>query len=166
MTDSLTASTTITETEAVYIASKVAADLLGMRAYYEWPNETEIWEYYLELAILLSEGCLESVEYGFEQNDQRVFALFYESNTVGLTDARSGGVYAKVDVSGATPFSFLTYGGRWDQLTDEQKQQIEERLPIKRTFGQAPLDDEGRWVTDRAYSSQGTGTQRRTFLPH
>lgn len=166
MTETFTTGTTFTITDAEYIASKVAADLLGMSAYYGQPSRSEILSYYAELTILLLGNYVESVEYGFKQNDQRVLSLHYKVRTGGLqADGRSGGVYARADISGAAWFSFLIYSDRWWQLSDNERRQIEERLPVKRTYGEAPRDGKGRWVTDRGYSSQGGGTQRRSFLP-
>ena len=166
MTETFTTGATFTRTDAEYIASKVAADLLGMRAYYGQPSERKILDYCIELAVLMSEDCVESVEYGFKQDDQRVISLHYEVRAGGLqADGRSGGVYARADISGATWFSVLINNYRWEQLEDHERRQIEERLPIKRTHGEAPRDGKGRWVTDRAYSSQGGCTQRRSFLP-
>ena len=166
MTHTFTTSGTFTKTGAKYLASKVAADLQAVRDHYGQPSEAEIRDYNTELAVLLAEGCVESVEYGFERNDNRVVSLYYEVRTDGsLTDGRSGGVYARADITGAAWFSFLTYSGRWEQLGEDEQQRIEARLPIKRTYGQAPQDGNGYWVTDRSYSSQSVGTQRRTFRP-
>ena len=166
MTHTFTTSSTFTKTDARYIASKVAADLQGMRDYYGEPDEHMIWQYHMELTNLLMEDCLVNAEYGFIQNNQRVVTLYYEVQSYGLlSDGRSGGVYARANVSNAQWFSFLTYGRRWDSLSDEEQQRIKERIPIKRTEGQAPQDGNGYWVVDKSYSSHGIGTQRRSFRP-
>ena len=108
-----------------------------------------------------------SVEYGFKRNGQRVVSLYYEARGDGsLTDGRSGGVFARADVSGANWFSFLEYSGKWDSLSSAAQQQVEDRITIKRSYGQAPRDSNGYWSTDRTYSSQGIGVQRRTFRPY
>ena len=166
VTHTFTISGTFTKTGSKYLASKVAADLQAMRDHYGHPSEAKIQDYNTELAVLLAEGCLENVEYGFKRNDNRVVSLYYEVRTDGsLTDGRSGGVYARADIGDADWFSFLTYSGRWEQLGETEQWQIKARLPIKRIDGQAPQDGNGYWVTDRSYSSQGVGTQRRTFRP-
>lgn len=166
MSHTFTTSSTFTKTGAEYLASKVAADLRGMRDHYGRPSEAEIRDFYTELTVLLAEGCLGSVEYGFEQNDNRVVSLYYKVRTDGsLTDVRSGGVYARANIAGACWFSFLTYSGRWDQLRADERRRIEARLPFNRIEGYAPQDGDGYWVNDRSYSSQGVGTQRRTFRP-
>ena len=167
MTYSFTKSSTFTKIGAKYIASKIAADLQGMKDYYGKPKESWIRDYDEELTELLVGGYLESVEYGFMRNNQRVATLYYEVRSDGsLSDEKSGGVYARADISGAKWFSFLIHNRKWDSLSNTDKQQIEARLPIKRTPGQEPQDGNGRWVTDRKYSSQGVGTQRRIFRPY
>lgn len=166
MTNTFTTSTTFTRTNAEYLASKVVSDLRGMKAYYYRPDESLIWDYYEELAELLSGGYVTSVEYGFKRNGQRVVTLFYELRTDGsLADGKSGGVYARANISGTKWFSFLVYSRKWNLLSPGAQEEIEARLPIQRSYGQAPQDGSGYWVTDRSYSSQGVGTQRRTFRP-
>ena len=167
MTNTFTTSTTFTRTNAEYLASKVVSDLRGMKDYYCRPNESLIWDYYEELAELLVGGYVASVEYGFKRNGQRVVTLFYELRTDGsLADGKSGGVYARADMSGTTWFSFLVYSRKWNLLSPSAQQEIKARLPIQRSSGQAPQDGSGYWITDRSYSSQGVGTQRRTFRPY
>ena len=167
MTNTFTTSTTFTRTNAEYLASKVVSDLRGMKAYYSRPDESLIWDYYEELAELLVGGYVASVEYGFKRNGQRIVTLFYELRTDGsLADGKSGGVYARADISGAKWFSFLVYSRKWSSLPPGAQQEIEARLPLQRSSGQAPQDGSGYWVTDRSYSSKGIGTQRRTFRPY
>ena len=166
MTNTLTTSSTFTRTDAKYIASKVVADLRGIKDYYGQPNESQIEDFYEELVELLTGGYLKSVEYGFMQDNLRVVTLYYEVRSDGsLSDGKSGGIYARADISNAEWFSFLFYNEKWASLYDVDRQQIEERIPIKRTIGQSPQDGTGYWVTGNCYSSQGVGTQRRTFRP-
>ena len=167
MTNTYTTSATFTKTNVEYVASKVLADLRGLRAYYGQPSEARIWEFYDELVELLVGGYVTSVEYGFKRYGQRVVSLYYEARMDGsLTDGKSGGVYARADISGASWFSFLVYSRKWDLLSPSGQQEIEAGIPIKRSYGQAPGDGTGYWSTDRSYSSQGAGVQRRTFRPY
>lgn len=164
MTYTYTTAHTFTKTNAEYVASKVAADLRGMGRYYGQPAEPRIWDFYEEVVELLVEGCLKSVEYGFKRNGRRVITLKYEVRTDGsLSDGRSGGVYARANISGATWFSFLIYSDKWYSLSEADQQKIKKRITIKRTFGKEPEDGDGYWVADRRYSSQGVGAQRSTF---
>ena len=167
MTYTYTTSATFTRTSVEYVASKVLADLRGLRTYYGQPDEARIREFYGELVELLAGGYVASVEYGFKRSNQRIISLYYEARMDGsLTDGKSGGVYARADISGASWFSFLIYSGKWDLLSPDERQRIEAKLPIKRSYGQAPEDGIGYWSTDRSYSSQGAGVQRRTFRPY
>ena len=167
MTNTYTTSATYTKTNVEYVASKVIADLRGLGAYYGQPSDSKIWEFYEELVELLAGGYVANVEYGFKRNGQRVVSLYYEARMDGsLTDGRSGGVFARADISGASWFSFLAYSRKWDSLSPAAQQQIEDRITIKRTYGQAPGDGSGYWSTDRTYSSQGLGVQRRIFRPY
>ncbi len=158
---------TFTRTIARYIASKVAADLYRMQSYYQQPS-LELIEYYLEeLTELLAGGYVQSVEYGFKQDNRRIVSLSYDVRSDGtLTDSRAGGVYARADITGAGWFSFLTYSSAWRELSENERNQIENTLPFRRTVGAAPQDGYGYWVADRSYATDGIGTQRRTFRPY
>ena len=167
MTHSFTTSSTFTRTGAKYIASKVVADLRGMRDYYGEPSESMISDFGKELTELLTGGYLASIEYGFIRNDHRIVALYYEVRSDGsLSDEKSGGVYARADISNSEWFSFLTYSREWGSLSDADKQRVNLQIPIKRVLGNGPQDGNGYWVTDKSYSSQSVGTQRRVFRPH
>lgn len=166
MTSTFTTTTTFTRTSARHIASKVVTDLRRMSFYYGRPTENEIEEYYGELVELLVHGYVASIEYGFRNNGRRVLSLYYEVRADGsLSDGRAGGVYARANLAGASWFSYLTYSAKWSELSDEERDQFEARLPIRRTAGHAPADGAGYWVTDRSYGADGVGTQRRTFRP-
>ena len=166
MTNTYTTSSTFTKTNVEYVASKVIADLRGLKAYYGQPSESQIWDFYGELTGLIAGGYVASVEYGFQRSGQRIVSLYYEARMDGLlTDGKSGGVYARADIAGASWFSFLVYSRKWDLLSPNDQHAIEARLPIKRSYGQAPGDGNGYWSIDRSYASQGVGIQRRTFRP-
>ncbi len=167
MTYTTTTTRTFTRTSALYLASKVAADLRRLRSYYGRPSEELIGSYVEELTTLLAGGYLKLVEYGFRRNSQRVITLRYEVNSSGVltTDSSAGGVYARADVNDASWFSYLEKSATWSWLTDQQRITIEAGISIKRTVGDAPRDGVGYWVTDRSYSSDGTAVQRQTFRP-
>lgn len=164
---SYTLTKTFTRTSARYIASKVVADLRLMQLYYGWPSDANIIDYFSELIEFLAYRYVTQVEYGFQHNGNRVVSLEYTVRSDGtLSDNRAGRVYARADISGADWFSFLTYSNKWWYLTPDQKSSFVSRLPIKRTTGNGPGDGEGYWIIDRLYSSDGVGTQRRTFRPY
>lgn len=167
---SYTFTNTFTRTSAQYIASKVAADLRRMNAFYGHsghPSEQEIEDYYNELVEFLLHGHLENVEYGFKRNGERIVSLKYTVAMNGsLSDGHAGGVYARVDVSGASWFSFMIYSSKWSALSQEALQSFNAKLPFVRTSGEAPKDGQGYWIADRSYSADGIGTQRQTFRPY
>lgn len=165
-TQSFTTSSAYTKTSSAYIASKVAADLRAMQAYYGRPSESEISDYQHELGELLARGYVSSVQYGFKRDGKKIVVLEYEHRPSGLRDDNSGRVFARADTSGAEWFSFLTTSAKWDSLPESDKKQIQERLRVKRVPGREPGDGDGYWAADKSYSSEGVGAQRRTFRPH
>lgn len=167
MTYTFATTSTFTRTSARHIASKVVTDLRRMSFYYGRPSERQIEDYYAELVELLVEGHLESVEYGFRREGRRVVSLYYEARADGsLSDDRAGGVPARVDITGASWFSFLEKSTKFFNLPEREQARIEAALPVKRTPSQPPSNGQGYWVTDRSYSADGVGTQRRTFRPY
>ena len=165
MTNTFTRSSTSTKIGARHITSKVMADLQSMKDNYGRPDESKIYDYGTELIILLAGGYLASVEYGFERNDRRIVTLRYTVQDGLSGDTKSGGVVPRADICNAMWFSFLEYSSSWEALSDSEWRQIKERIPIERTNGHGPQDGDGYWVTDKTYSSQGVGTQRRMFRP-
>lgn len=163
MSVSLTGS--FTRTGAEYLASKIAAELQAMSDYYGSPDEAKIPRYQKEMAELLSEGCVEWVQYGFRRDGKKVFVLKYRVQPSGFQDGRSGGVLARVDVSGAEWFSFMTYTRKWHSLSDARRREIKDRTGIKRAEGEEPADGDGCWAEYRDYSSEGVGVQRGIFRP-
>ncbi len=165
---SYTLTRTFTKTSARYIASKVVSDLRLMQLYYGQPSDARINDYFSELTELLAYGYVAQIEYGFQCNGNRVVSLEYTVRSDGtLEDNRAGRVYARADISGADRFSFLTYSAKWFwELTPDQRSSFASRLPIQRTTGNGPGDACGYWIIDRLYSSDGVGTQRRTFRPY
>ena len=165
-THSFTTSSVFTKTASAYIASKVAADLRAMSAYYGRPSESEISDYQHELSELLARGYVSSVQYGFERDERKIVVLEYEHRPSGLRDDNSGRVFPRADVSDATWFSFLTYSAKWDALDKSAQYQFRRGLRVNRVEGHEPRDGDGYWTADRSYSSEGAGAQRRTFRPH
>lgn len=162
-----TSTNTITRTIARYLASKVVADLHRMHSYYGQPTSESIDDYLEELTELLAGDYVKSVEYGFKRGNDRVVCLLYEVRSDGtLTDSRAGGVYARANITGAKWFSFLTHSSKWSHLSADQRNQIIQRLPFRRDNGSSPQDGQGYWITDRSYSQEGFGTQRRIFRPY
>ena len=166
MTSTFTTSQTYTKTAARHIASKVAADLAALSAYYDEPSKAKILEFYQELVEFLSGGYLQSVEYGFQRDDRRVLSMLYEVGRDGsLEDQNSGGVPPRLRIDGAEWFSFLTLNEKWNALSPDEKRRIQDRIAIKRSDGSPPRDGDGAWVNTKTYSLDGVSTRRMIFCP-
>ena len=169
MTGSYSFSESFTLTHAKHLASKVVSDLYQCRRFYGEPSEAQIAKYHDELIVMLAGGYVKEYEFGFKKNDQRVVSWQYRVNAagdlVGGSDDRSGGIYARADVTGATHFNFMSYTQAWFDLTATEKDTVESKHPINRSTGSLPQDGAGYWATDRTYSSAGVAIERKTFRP-
>jgi hypothetical protein len=166
MSTTQTRTSPFTRTNARYIATKIAADLHRMQGIYGWPTEDTINGIMEELTELLPDGYVQSLEVGFARDGVRVVSLFYEVRSDGsLADDNAGGVPRGVDISGTERINYLTFSSKWAILSTNDKEAVNARLPYIRTDAPAPSDGSGYWQQDRTYSSNGTGTVRRTFRP-
>jgi hypothetical protein len=164
---SATHTTTFTETNARYLASKVATDLHQLNRFYGAPSGEWIDAYIEELAVLLPGGYVSSVDYGFQRNGSWLVVLRYSVRSDGILtlDDRAGRVPPNVDVRGAEPKSFLRPSGRWWELSDSERQRIEGLLPFKRTPANEPGTANGIWIDDKVYSDAGVALSRKVFTP-
>ena len=63
------------------------------------------------------------------------------------------------DITGATFYSYLTYGGAWNNTTAAERAAFEKRLPFQR--GGAPEPGISGYLSDdRTYSSGGRALNR------
>ena len=166
MTNTFTNTKTETwsRTHARYVGGKVSADLRQMQQAYGEPSDARIDAYLDELTILLSGGYVKEVTYGYLRNEMWVVALRYKADMSGnlTTDDRSGRIPRHTNITGARFHSFLTYSDKWDDLSWDQRSQIEGKLPFPRTDGVAPGVENGSWQQDRSYASAGNGLHRAT----
>jgi hypothetical protein len=163
-----TSTSSFTVTNARYLSSKVAGDLRQLQRLYGVPSDAMIADYLVELTVLLAGRYLQSVEYGFQRNGKWILTLSYSVSPDGtlVTDSRSGGVYPSADVDGATFYSYLCHTRAWLDLSEAQRDAIEDIIPIKRSPSDAPGAEGGYWVeSDRSYASGGVGVVRRTYRP-
>lgn len=161
-TTSSTSSFTVTH--ARYLASKMAADLRQMQLFYGKPSDSQIADFITEAVVLLLNGYLEKVTYGFKRDDQWVVALRYNAHTSGvlLADDRAGRVVPGMNISGASWCSFLEHSLAFLLLSDADQQRIEDQLPLKRTVADEP-GVSGSWASDKSYSSGGVSLQRQMY---
>jgi hypothetical protein len=168
VTSSYTTTRTFTITHARYVTSKVAADLRQLRLFYRSPADEQIADYAEEAALLLRDGYLERVDYGFRRltasgEKEWVLLLRYIARNGLLTDDYSGRIPANVDVSSAVFWSYLTYTPSFNNLGEMERARVKAALPIKRTGGNEAGFATGTWTGDRSYSSAEQGVSRSVF---
>lgn len=167
MTATYTYSETFTVTHARYLASKVASDLFQMQLFYGKPSDQDINNYIEELVVLLLDGYLDSVDYGFKRDSKWVIVASYSAKfgSISTTDDRSGSVYSGADVTGAHWASYLRKSTKFYNLSQAEKDRVENLLPIKREGQPESGFHSGTWVTDRNYYNGGTSLERKVFKP-
>jgi hypothetical protein len=170
MSSTFTTSKTFTITHARYITSKVAADLRQLQLFYGSPSDDRIAAFAEEAAILLRDGYLERVDYGFKRTDMYgadrwVLLLRYSARNGTLDDDHAGRVPASIDVSDARFSSFLAHSRKFLDLPAAEQARIEADLPIRRTAANEAGFVVGTWGRQRTYSSSTQGLGRSVFRP-
>ena len=160
-----TRTSTFTIANARYVTSKIKADLKLLKMAYGAPTDANIEAFGEEAALLLKDGYLGTVTYGYRRNGSWVVALQYTAQPNGTlaADERAGGIPRGVDISGAQFYSYLTYSTKWYSLSISERDRIESLLPISRTEAPEPGTSGGYWSADRGYSYNGTGVARGAF---
>ena len=162
---------TETITHAKNIAAKIAADLSRLRRLVgtNTPTYERIRKYEQEATILLRDGYLGEVEYGFHENGRWKLAIKYEAwyGPYGpcLIESDPGGIQFGDNVASSRflPFkSFLTYSAEWRKLSPDERQRYKRRrLPFVRGQGVGPSGDWGE--CDKDYASGNIGVKRKTI---
>lgn len=158
-----TETSSFTITHARYIASKVATDLKRFQRFYDAPGDTMIDRYEGELAGLLKHNLVDNVVYGFQRNALWTPAsVRYRAIPGGMlmADDDPGKIRPGIDIADAHFTSFLSYSNVWFNLTQAQRDSIENSLPIQRTTSAAPQLESGAWSDDLSYSAGGRGLGR------
>lgn len=164
MTQTYTTTETWSRTHARYVAGKVAADLRQMQQEYGQPSDTSIDNFLTELTILLTDGYVKEVSYGYRRDGAWVAALKYTADMYGNlnTDDRSGRIPRGASIDGSAFYSFLEFSDKWHNLSASQREAIERTLPFVRSSGIAPVIRTGGWASDKSYASAGCGLHRAT----
>lgn len=164
MTQTYTITETWSRTHARYVAGKVAADLRQMQQAYGAPTDKRLNEYLDELTVLLADGLLKEITYGFRKNGVWLVALRYTADMNGglSADDRSGLIPRGVSILGATWGSFLAKSSKWDALSTLAQARIEGELPFRRDDATAPIDGSPA-RHDKTYSSVGCGLSRASI---
>lgn len=157
-----TTSNTFTITDAKYLASKIATDLYQMQRMYNRPTNAEIDDYVEEVVTLLKDGYLSSVDYGFSKDNKWVLALSYEVSASNGIDNSPGRIPVGIDISGAHWWSYLRRSSKYSNLSDSDKQKVNDSISIKRSSFADPLS--GLSLNkDKSYSSGNVEVSRKTI---
>lgn len=165
MTQSYTTTSTWSRTHARRVGGKIAADLRQMQQCYGSPSDPRLEQYLNELVVLLTEGVIKEVTYGFKRDNTWVVALRYTADMNGniSVDDRSGGIPRGKNVSGARWGSYLIKNDKWSSLTTTEQAAIERQLPLRREGAEEPSVTTLIRSGDRTYSSAGSGVRRSTI---
>ena len=169
MTSSMTrsASEAFTLTHARYVGAKIGADLRLLANFYGRPPLTDIDAYVEEAAVLLRDGYLDTVDFGFRLQDANAWRLRLRyTATLGgrLVDDRPGGFPATISVAGLPFCSFLRYSTKFLFLPTTEQNAITAPLPIQRTTGTEPTVTSGASTSGHGYSRNGAGVSRGVYV--
>jgi hypothetical protein len=166
-TFSYTQTDSFTITHARYITSKIATDLRQLSAFYALVPAYLIDSFAEEAALLLKDGYLESVEYGFKKADKVIFCLRYEANDGVLSaDNAPGRIPANLDIANATWYTYLRYSSKFSDLSASSQLDVKKKLPLQRSTADEPkLDFWTTWDQDKVYSAGGKSVTRKRLKP-
>ena len=166
MSTSGTRTALFTITEARYVGAKIGADLRLLNGFYGAPGIGDIDDYVEEAALLLRDGYLGTVSYGFRaaSTNEWKLRLRYTATLGGqLTDGRPGSLPATAVISGCPFYSYLTYSSKFVELTATKQAEIKATLPVSRVGGEEPAARSGRTLTGNRYSRNGVGVTRDVY---
>lgn len=165
MTGTGTRTAAFTITHARYVGAKIGADLRLLNGLYGRPSLARIDDYAEEAALLLRDGYLRTVDYGFK-DDQNAWKLRlrYTATTGGyLADDRPGKLPATVGIAGYGFCSYLTYSTTFDALAPAGKASVLEALPVLRAGADEPTTGAGSLTSGHGYARNGAGVSRDVF---
>src|SRR5205807_1675928 len=146
MTSTGTRTASFTITDARYVGAKIGADLRMLSTLYGHPALPWIDKYVEEAALLLRDGYLDTVSYGFRDtstNDWKL-RLRYRATVGGqLIDSRPGSLPTSASIAGYRFYSYLTYSQKFLDLTTSQREAIVANLPVDRVGGAEPTAHSG-----------------------
>ena len=169
MTITSTRTTTLTSTftKIVYVTQKVQADLLSIQDLYEYFPEGYAQDIIHDIRHFLDEEVIDRVKFiwiqagGIRVLDELEYKVI--TGGIGLADDRPGGIRYRWELTQADFSVRLTYNSRWDRMYEWERAEIRKGLSLN--WGPAGQVDYsgGHWVTDRTYSRNGYGLERRRF---
>lgn len=166
MTISATRDTTFTITDARYVGAKIGADLRLLNSLYGRPPLASIDDYAEEVALLLRDGYLNTVDYGFKDHDANSWKLRlrYTATAGGhLMDSRPGSLPTSLSVAGYPFYSYLIYSAKYLALSTTQQASVKAALPITRTGAEEPTAAGGTTSSGAGYARNGVGVTRNVY---
>jgi len=158
-------SQTFTVTHAKHLASKVATDLKRMQRFYNNPSDLMIEKYESEIIELLKGGYIGAITYGFKKDGNWIEpTLRYTSKElagISTSDDDPGRLRPNGNIEGASFYSYLAYNQSWYNLSQAERDNFEQKLPIHRSGADEP-GISGYLSNDKTYSSGGRSLERST----
>jgi hypothetical protein len=158
-------SNSFTITDARKIASKVKTDLIRIQRLYGNLTDKSIEDYEEELVQLIKLDVLKKATYGFKRSEKFIepSVIYTSKDFSGMQGDGDdpGSIRPNKDISGAHFASFLEYNENWDKLTESEKSEIKDSLPINRSNGSLPQIN-GYLSNDKSYYSNGKGLGRES----
>jgi hypothetical protein len=169
MTSSITRSASFTITDARYVSAKLAADLRQLNNLYGRPPLSDLDDYAEEAALLLRDGHLGTVDYGFKDvsTNEWKLRLRYTATVGGqLVDSRIGSLPTTANVAPYAFYSYLTYSAKFNGLTTTQQSSIKTTLPIVRVGADEPSARSGTSQGGHSYARNGAGVDRNVYTAY
>lgn len=167
MTASLTRSANFTITDARYVGAKIGTDLRLLNNYYGKPGLDQIDNYVEEVALLLNDGYLDTVDYGFRNVDSNTWKLRlrYRATTGGqLVNVLPGSLPSSTTIGNLPFYSYLDYSLAFHALSSSEQATVEKALPFGRQGAAAPSTGAGTTTPGHGYARHGTGVTRDVYV--
>ena len=166
MTGTGTRTATFTITNARYVGAKIGADLHILNVLYGRPSLDHIDDYVEEAALLLRDGYLGTVDYGFwdAATNSWKLRLRYTATTGGhLLDSPPGKLPAGNALAAYPFYSYLTYGLAYHLLPQTRQEAVRAALPFARAGAEEPATGLGTSQSGQGYGRNGAGVTRDVF---
>jgi hypothetical protein len=167
MTATGTRTAAFTITDARYVGAKIGADLRLLNTLYGRPALTLIDDFVEEAALLLRDGYLRTVDYGFWDGVTNAWRLRlrYTATAGGyLLDSRPGSLPTNAAVAGYDFYSYLTYSAAYHTLSALEQAAVHARLRVERVGADEPTTGAGRIIPGHGYGRNGVGVTRDIYL--
>jgi hypothetical protein len=166
VTSTGTRTTLFTITDARQVGAKIGADLRLLNGYYSKPTLAKIDDYVEEVALLLKDGYLNNVSYGFRDalTNEWKFRLRYTATKGGeLVNSPVGRLPATAIVSGLSFYTYLIHSPSYIALSPERKAEVDATLPFVRSGAEEPATKTGSTSDGHGYSRNGVGVSRDIY---